>query len=380
MHHGLLEAAVEAEYHGGVVGLEISVTSRLLDGALATAQELFRSQQYEAAASILDTLLRKQHSLDVLRLAAQVAARRGQSGRAVELAREVLVRDPKDTRLLSDLVKVTLTQYQNETTVAQLIEIARAVGVENVSVLVVEGRMFLRQQQFYEAERVFLRAKQLTRFNPWPYYYLGNTYHRMGRLEDAITVLEDGQDFFYRSESRSRNALNAIRTQLGLAYLFADEIEAAGRILDLLFKEDPSPEVVRAYAALTIKRDGIQEAEKAFARLNEARIRNRFDRCQFHLFYGLFQLGIENPNEASLHFAKAHSADRSNVYVMMKWARTLYEIASGHYVDGNDVYKTYVSDCAALVRKILAFNADNSDGVKLMNALHQTFGVDLADD
>ena len=40
-------------------------------------------------------------------------------------------------------------------------------------------------------------------------------------------------------------------------------------------------------------------AEKAFDRLKKAKIRNRFDRCQFHLFYGLFQLGINNPHEAS---------------------------------------------------------------------------------
>ncbi len=46
--------------------------------------------------------------------------------------------------------------------------------------------------------------------------------------------LKDGQEFFYRSEGRKRKALNAIRTQLGLAYLFDDDIDSASRILDLL--------------------------------------------------------------------------------------------------------------------------------------------------
>jgi tetratricopeptide (TPR) repeat protein len=373
-----LEKAIEAEYHGGVVGKSIVVSSRLLDGALATAQEYFRSQRYEEASSVVGVLLRKRRSLDILRLAAQIAARLNDSDTALSLAHEVLQRDPKDTRLLSDLVKISLSQYQDDRCAIRLVELARSTGVEDVSILLVEGRMHLRHNELYEAEQVFLRAQQLTRFNSWPYYYLGTTYHRMGQLGNAIDVLEDGLEFFYRSESRSRRPLNAMRTQLGLAYLFNDDVDAAARVLDLLFEEDPSsPEVVRAYAALTIKRDGVQMAEKAFARLSEAKIRNRFDRCQFHLFYGLFQLGIGNPHEASQEFSKAHAADRSNVYVMMKWAQTLYDIALNRYLEGEDIYRAYVSDCTSIVERILNFDPDNSEGVDLMFRLRQDFGVVL---
>lgn len=371
-----LEAAVEAEYHGGIVGLKLTISSGVFDGALATAEDRFRSQQYNAAAEILEVLLQKHHTIDVVRLAALVAARRNQTDRAIALAKEALTRNPRDSRLVADLAKIALSQYQDDTTAAKLIDVARRVGVENVSLLVVEGRMFLRHQQFGEAERALQRARQLTRFNPWPFYYLGITYQRMGRLQEAIDVLEDGQEFFYNSEARNRNALNAIRTKLGLAYLLADDLESAARVLDPLFEEDPSsPEVVRAYAALTIRRDGIQQAQKAFERLNEASIRSRFDRCQFHLFYGLFYLGIDSPHEAAREFAKAHASDRSNVYVMIKWASTLFDIAKAHYADGEDVYKAYVSDSKQLVQMILRFDPDNRDGIELMNALYQTFGV-----
>ena len=64
---------------------------------------------------------------------------------------------------------------------------------------------------------------------------------------------------------------------------------------------------------------------------------------------------------------------------MMKWARTLYEIAKDRYQDRNDMYEGYVSDCAQLVQKILGFDADNDEGTKLMNSLHQDFGVDVGD-
>ena len=375
-----IEAAVEAEYHGGVVGLDIALSSGLLDGALATAQHHFDSQHYDQADSILAVLLRKRRSREVLRLAAKVAARCNQSTKAFELARELLEQDPQSTRLLGDLVQIFLSQYQGDETATRLIELARSIGVEDVNVLISEGRMYLRQNRLREAVTVFRRSQQLSRYNAWPYYYLGTTYQRMGRLEEAIDVLIEGQEFFYRAEPRSRRVLNAIRTQLGLVYLFCDEIDAAAQILDPLVEEDTSsPEIIRAYAALTIKRDGIQMAEKAFDRLKKAKIRNRFDRCQFHLFYGLFQLGINNPHEASREFARAHAADKSNVYVMMKWARTLYEIAKDRYQDKNDMYEGYLSDCAQLVQKILGFDADNDEGTKLMNSLHQDFGVDVGD-
>jgi tetratricopeptide (TPR) repeat protein len=202
---------------------------------------------------------------------------------------------------------------------------------------------------------------------------------RMGSLSAAIETLEDGQAFFYSQELRSRRALNAIRTQLGLAYLLANDSEAAGRVLDPLFEDDPeSPEVIRAYAALTIQREGIQQAEKAFKRLSEAKNRNRFDWCQFHLFYGLFQLGIGNSYEAAKEFALAHKADRANVFVMMKWARTLYDLAMQRYLEGDEVYQQYVTDCGEVVRKILEFDVDNPDGIDLINSLHQQFRYEVS--
>ncbi len=51
-----------------------------------------------------------------------------------------------------------------------------------------------------------------------------------------------------------------------------------------------------------------------------------------------------------------------------------------HYADGEDVYKAYVADCQQLVRMILRFDPDNHDGVELLQALYQTFGVAVGDE
>ncbi len=133
--------------------------------------------------------------------------------------------------------------------------------------------------------------------------------------------------------------------------------------------------MIRAYAALTIKRKGIREAREALARLSKGRIRSGVDRCQFHLLYGLFYLGIGDPHRASEEFAKAHRADKLNVYVMMKWARTLYELGISRWLEADESWKDHLNDCAALVRKILEFDRDNEEGVRLLQQLVQRFDI-----
>ena len=160
--------------------------------------------------------------------------------------------------------------------------------------------------------------------------------------------------------------------------MFTDRLDLAAPIIEKLLEDDPnSPEVIRAYAALTIKRDGIDEAHVALKRLEKAKIRSRHDRCQFHLLYGLFYLGVGDPDSASREFGNAHAADRQNVYVMMKWARILFEQASESWLEGSDVYRSYADDATRLTRKILEFDPDNDEGLSLMEDLHRRFGIDV---
>ena len=236
--------------------------------------------------------------------------------------------------------------------------------------------MHLRRHELDKAEEVFSRARQLTEHNPWPFFFLGRTYMAMGRLDEAIDALFDGEQFTLDSGRSNRNVLNAIRTQLGVSYLYMDRADLAGPIIDGLFEDNPnSPEVIRAYAALTIKRNGIEQAHKALAELRKAKIRNRHDQCQFHLLYGLFSLGIGDKDGAAREFDKAHRADRTNVFVMIKHAETLLDLAVALWLEGNDTYKDYVDDCKSLVSQILKFDVDNEQGLTLMNELHRQFNV-----
>lgn len=372
-----LAVGVEAEYHAGLAGIDSPINTRLIDGALGSAQGLYDSQKYDQAGVILDSLLRSRRQTDILRLAALVAARRNRLQDALEYAKEVFRRNRRDTWLLAELAKIALTQSQDHIA-EELISIARNAHIEDVSILIVEGRMYLRRKEFGRAETVFLRAKQLTDRNPWPFFFLGRTYMQLGRLEDAVDVLYDGEIFIHDSKSRNLRALQAIKTQLGLAYLFLDDLDLAAPIIDSLFEEDPNrPEIIRAYAALTIKREGISEAHEALRHLEKAKIRTRLDRCQFHLLYGLFYLGIGNRTAANLEFAKAHAADRQNVFVMIKQARTLFELAKELWIDGNDTYVDFVKDCASLVRQILKFDIDNEYGMELLNDLRTIFGKEV---
>lgn len=372
-----LALAVESEYHATLAGIPPPIDSEVIDGALGSAQRLYDDQKYDEAGVVLHNLLQGRRQQDVLRLSALTAARRNKLDDALAYAKEVFKHNPHDTWLLAELAKIALTQSQDDIA-EQLVSIARSAQVEDVSILLVEGRMYLRRKDHQRAEVVFSRARNLTQYNPWPFYYLGRTYFQLGRPDDAIDVLFEGEQFCYDMRSRNRRALHAIKTQLATIYLLQDETELAAPIIDGLFEEDPnSPEVIRAYAALTIKREGISEAHQALKRLEKARIRNQHDRCQFHLLYGLFYLGIGDNNAAYREFSKAHSADRQNVFVMIKQARTLFDIAKDTWADGNDAYEQFAKDCAKLVQQILRFDVDNRDGIDLLHELRTNFGIEL---
>ncbi len=371
-----LASLVEAEYHALLVGLTVRSPTRLIDGAVATVKAFMEQQRYEEAAGILRPLLSRRETRELLRLSAQVEAKCGRFHIALPLAQQVFSQDRRDTLLLAELARTALTQFQDEA-IGELVRIARDSGVEDVSLLVVEGRLALRKRDYGTAEKVFKRAVQLTERNPWPYFYLGRTYASLGEVEDAISVLVDGERFCYEVEVRSRKPINAIRTQLGLLYLFEDRIDLAEPIIESVLRDDKGPEAVRAYAALTIKRDGVERASEALKRLSKAKIRSGADRAQFHLLYGLFFLGIGDNASALPEFSKAHAADRSNVFVMMKYARSLFDLAEERFAESDDSYVDYARQCGTLVRKILDFDVDNREGVRIAESLRTRFKIDI---
>lgn len=64
----------------------------------------------------------------------------------------------------------------------------------------------------------------------------------------------------YDNNIRNERALAAIKTQLGIAYLLNDDIELAEHTIKGLYTErKKDPEVIRAYALISIKKEGIEK-------------------------------------------------------------------------------------------------------------------------
>ena len=72
---------------------------------------------------------------------------------------------------------------------------------------------------------------------------------------------------------------------------------------------------------------------------------------------------------ASQEFEKAHKADISNVYVMMNLARVQFDLGKSLWLDGSQAYQFHLDGCARTVRKILNFDPDNTEGIRLMEGL-----------
>ena len=372
-------AAIEAEFHAGIVGASVPdrIATQLVDGALGSALRLFNSGDYDRAADIVSVLLRGKRKSDILRLAAKIEAHRNNFDAAIEHAREAFKRNPRDTELLADLAKIALNQYRDDVA-EDMISMARAAGIEVVSILIVEGRMRVRRGQFPEAERALRRALELTPNNPWPYYFLGATYMQSGRIDEAVTTLEEGERFYYESECRNRRVLMAIRTKLAVGYLFVGRHDLAGPIIDALLEEEPNnPEVLRAHGAVIIAREGIQQTSRALELLTKARVKNRRDRAQLHLYSGLFYLGINDQGAAAEEFRLGIEADSGNVFLMMKLGRTLFDMAVRAWRLGDGSHKAFLDECVSVTRRILRFDRDNGEGVALMESIARVFNVGI---
>jgi tetratricopeptide (TPR) repeat protein len=120
-------------------------------------------------------------------------------------------------------------------------------------------------------------------------------------------------------------------------------------------------------------RDGIQQAGRALELLTKTHVRSPEDRCQLALFTGIFYLGISDRQRAAEEFRRALQADSSNVFAMIRLARTLYALAVIAWRNADGVYRAQLDECIETVRRILRFDRDNADGLELMEAIAREF-------
>jgi predicted Zn-dependent protease len=265
----------------------------------------------------------------------------------------------------------------------QLVGIAQTAQVVDARVAILEGRILARERKYPSAIAAFERARDLSVRNPWPFFYLGRMYLRVGELEKASEVLEAGQEFYYDNQCHNPRAISLIQALLVQSYVLQDEVSAAKPLLEILRQRDPdNPEVVLADAMIRLKEQGIRQAHDAYRELKAAKIQSRDDRCQFHLYYGKFLCGIEAFLDACNEFRAAHRADQTNIYVLIQWARTLFQMAEKATVEStwrgeSDGGKALAMECAEVVRKIHGIDKSNDVARSLQEDLHIRFHVDL---
>jgi len=376
-----LHYAVEADYHAAIIGVRVTHAEGLVDSRLEAADTLYNEQRYREAKGILDPLLGMRQSRSVLRLSALVDAQCGSFDSALSKAKATYATGSPDPWLMAELTRIALS-LQRDDVAERLIYTAKASGIDDVSICIIEGRLALRRKNIRAAEEAFARACKMSTHNAWPYFYLGRTLLDDGRVDDAINILFTGEQFIYDKRIRHRTVLIRIRVLLAKAYLYINDLDAAEQVILQLFAENPDdPEIVRIYAAFTLKKEGIADAQKAFEKLAEAKVRNRHDECQKNLFLGLFYLGISERNKAIKCFSEAHRADNNNVFVLITWAKALLEMGEAVLEEGGEAEAAhgYAFDCARIVNRILNFSPGNAAGIRLQEQLYSKFGIDSGD-
>jgi tetratricopeptide (TPR) repeat protein len=366
-----LEIAVEAEHHAALVGDKLSISTGLLDGALAAARAHYESQQYEAAAKILNVLLHRRKTRSVLRLAALVFARLRELDKAVALAKAAFQLDTRDTALLAILGGIALTQ-RDERLAESLLFTARDAGVEDADILILQGRLALRRSELNKAVAIFERAVKLTERNPWAFVQLGETYQRLGRLDHAIDALADGERFYYDRECNWPKAIRTLRAKLGVCYALAGKSDLARTYIEGIAAEERSPEAALAFATIT-KGAGEEGMRDALSELRRSRVSNAFERCQMHLFAGQCYLVLGEKEAANREFEKAFESDRGNVFAMLRWARNSHSLAVERRAEAEPSYASYVETAHHMALRAMEFDAGNSDAKDILHSLATEF-------
>ena len=148
-------------------------------------------------------------------------------------------------------------------------------------------------------------------------------------------------------------------------------------MLDLVVSDDSgNPEVARVFAYYRAATGAKDVALKAISELNPDRARDRHERCQIHSFRGLFMLNIGHKERASEEFSMAHSEDPRNVFVMLRWANALVEIARDSKADREPEAAYLCAEQAKTVaEKVLEFDADNNEALRILETISDEFNV-----
>ena len=373
-----LRWAVEASYHAYSAGMpELAPSAReLADGALGALQQLLDRGEYERARPIVDQLLRAHRTAEVLQLGALVYARLGRCEQALTLAKEAVSKQRQRVWILTEVGRCALFVGQDEIA-EDAVRIAKATGTDDSYIAVLEGKLALRRARVDDAITAFQRGTEISCGDGWPHFFLGRTMLKQGDLDNAVNVLINGERIESARFRPRRRALAALRTQLAYAYLLRDDLEAAQKWLSIIVDEDrPNPEVARALAYVDLRSGRARFADAALARLDPSKTRNRHERAQVHLFRGLFYLNAGHRERASEEFSLASQADPRNIFVLLRWALVLLDIARDSAAEReHEAARVCAEQAHAVANKVLEFDRDNPEALRILESISDEFNV-----
>lgn len=379
--------AVESRFHAQLAGdssLAPSIPG-FVDGILGALRQLVDEHDYERAQPIVDRLLKSDPTAELFQLGAIIYVRLGKCEEALSLVKEALSRDEDRTWGVCEVGRLAL--HVRRADVAQeCVDLVRRTGHDSAYIATLQGKILLREKGDAAAIPVFQRAVSLAEAetpqrDAWPHFYLGRALLKLGKPDDAVDVLYRGEAIAANSRRVNRKLLMAIRTQLCIGYVYAEELDGAKRILDLLTANGkPEAEVVWALALYrAASGDGAAEGsvvQNALQELDPKAAKDRYGRSQVYLYRAMIYLGIGNRERASEEFSKAHREDARNAFVLLRWTETLLDLARESALDReHQAARVCAEHAKSLADKVLEFDKTNDDARRILEVLHDEFHV-----
>jgi len=382
-----LSWAIESRYHAHLAGDPNLAPQlpNLADGIVGAVRTLVDKHGYERAKPIVDQLLATDPSAEVYQLAAIIYVRLGDCDEALALAKEAFSKDKARTWIVTEIGRLSLHVHRVDVA-SECVTLARRSGHDSPYLATLEGKIALRESGEAAAAEPFRRAVNLAeaehpRRDAWPHFFLGRTLLKLGKTEEAIDVLYAGELIATERRRRRPQLLIAIRTQLAIGYVFIGKLEQAKQILDLIASDDAgNPEVVWALALYRASAgevgDSQELAQATLKELDPKTAKDRYGRCQVYLFRALIYLGIGQSERASEEFSLAHREDPRNVFVLLRWAKTLIELARESDSEGeHQAARICAEHAKSLADKVLEFDGNNEEALQLLELLSDDFNV-----
>jgi len=382
-----LSWAIESRYHAHLAGDPNLAPQlpNLADGIVGAVRTLVDEHGYERAKPIVDQLLATDPTAEAYQLAAIIYARLGDCDEALALAKEAFTKDKARTWIVTEIGRLSLYVHRADVA-SECVNLVRRAGHDNPYLATLEGKIALRESGEAAAAESFRRAVNLAeaehpRRDAWPHFFLGRTLLKLGKPEEAIDVLYSGELIATERRRRRRGPLIAIRTQLAIGYVLIGKLEQAKQILDLIASDEAgNPEVVWALALYRASAreagDSGELAQKTLHELDPRTAKDRYGRCQVHLFRALIYLGIGQAERASEEFSLAHAQDPRNVFVLLRWAKTLIDLARESDSEGeHQAARVCAEHAKSLADNILKFDSDNKEALELLELLSDDFNV-----